>query len=167
MVRIGQGFDIHRLVEGRKLILGGIEIPYDKGCLGHSDGDVLIHSIVDAILGAIGERDIGYHFPNNSDDIKDIDSKIILKKTINLAYSKGFKIINIDSTIIINKPKLQPYIPDMRKTLSEIIKISTNMITIKAKTTEGFFYTDEGVMAFSSVLVKKKNFILLLKSKIL
>ncbi|MGB9621173.1 MAG: 2-C-methyl-D-erythritol 2,4-cyclodiphosphate synthase [Brevinematia bacterium] len=157
MLKVGQGFDIHRLVEGKKLILGGVEIPNEKGSLAHSDGDVLIHSIVDAILGAIGERDIGYHFPDDSEDTKNISSTLILEKVLEIAKSKSAKLINVDSTIILNKPKLKPYVPKIRENLAKILSIPIENITIKAKTTEGFFYLDDGIMVFSVVLVELFN----------
>lgn len=154
ILRVGQGFDIHRLEENRKLILGGVEIPNKKGPLAHSDGDVLIHSIVDAILGAIGERDIGYHFPDDIEETKNLNSIIILQKTLEMATKKGARIVNIDSTIVANKPKLNPYVPQIREKLASILKIPQDNITIKAKTTEGFFYSDDGIMVFSVVLVE-------------
>ncbi len=153
MYRIGQGFDIHRLAEGKKLVLGGIEIPHNKGFLAHSDGDVLIHSIVDAILGAISERDIGYHFPDDSKDTENMDSSVMLKKTVEMVEAKKGKILNIDSTIICNKPKLAPYIEKIRENISRIIGIPVENVSVKAKTTEGFFFADDGIMVFSVVLV--------------
>ncbi len=154
MIRVGSGFDIHKLVEFRKFVIGGVVIPYEKGILAHSDGDVLIHSLIDALLGSVGERDIGYYFPNTT-STKDIDSKVMLREVIDLIDSKGFEVVNIDVTVVVNKPKLQPYIPQVKKSLSEIVKIPENRIAVKAKTTEGFFYQDDGIMVFSSVLVKK------------
>lgn len=153
--RVGQGFDIHRLVEGRKLIIGGVEIPHNKGFLAHSDGDVLLHALADAILGSIGERDIGYHFPDTSKNTENMDSKEIVKEVLNILYSKGYRLINIDSTIIANKPKLQPYIETIKESLSKLLSIPKENIGIKAKTTEGFFYNDDGMMVFVVVVISK------------
>ncbi|MBQ9244860.1 2-C-methyl-D-erythritol 2,4-cyclodiphosphate synthase [bacterium] len=136
MYRIGQGFDIHRLVEGRKFILGGIEIDYNKGLLGHSDADALIHSIIDALFGALALGDIGTHFPDNDPAYKGIDSVILLKKTYNIVKEKGYTINNIDSTIMVQEPKMKPYIPLMQKNLANILEIDISQISIKAKTME-------------------------------
>ncbi len=137
MFRIGQGFDIHKLVEGRKLIIGGIEIDYPKGLLGHSDADVLIHSIIDALLGALALGDIGTHFPDNDPQYKNIDSTILLKETKKLIEEKGYKINNLDNTIFAQEPKMKPYIPLIREKLSQILEIDKDLISIKAKTMEG------------------------------
>ncbi len=137
MYRIGQGFDIHKLEEGRKLILGGIEIPYSKGLLGHSDADALTHSIIDALFGALALGDIGTHFPDNDDNYKDIDSLILLKQAYNLVKEKGYTINNIDNTIIVQEPKMKPYIPLMREKLAKTLQIDKSLISIKAKTMEG------------------------------
>ena len=136
MFRIGQGFDIHKLVEGRKLIIGGIEIGYAKGLLGHSDADVLIHSIIDALLGALALGDIGTHFPDNYSKYKNIDSTILLKETKKLIEEKGYKINNLDNTIFAQEPKMKPYIPLIREKLSQILEIDKDLISIKAKTME-------------------------------
>lgn len=136
MFRIGQGFDIHKLVEGRKLIIGGIEIDYEKGLLGHSDADVLIHSIIDALLGALALGDIGTHFPDNYSKYKNIDSTILLKETKKLIEEKGYKINNLDNTIFAQEPKMKPYIPLIREKLSQILEIDKDLISIKAKTME-------------------------------
>ena len=136
MFRIGQGFDIHKLVEGRKLIIGGIEIDYAKGLLGHSDADVLIHSIIDALLGALALGDIGTHFPDNAPQYKNIDSAILLKETKKLIEEKGYKINNLDNTIFAQEPKMKPYIPLIQERLSQILEIDKNLISIKAKTME-------------------------------
>lgn len=152
--RIGQGFDIHRVVEGKKFILGGVEIPYEKGFLAHSDGDVLLHAITDALLGAIGERDIGFYYPDTSEKTKDMKSTQILKEVLDKVVSSGYKIVNLDSTIIANKPKLQPFIDKMKENISSLLDIDKTVISIKAKTTEGFFYNDEGVMVFVVVLLE-------------
>lgn len=137
MFRIGQGFDIHKLVEGRKLIIGSIEIDYPKGLLGHSDADVLIHSIIDALLGALSLGDIGTHFPDNDPQYKNIDSTILLKETKKLIEEKGYKINNLDNTIFAQEPKMKPYIPLIREKLSQILEIDKDLISIKAKTMEG------------------------------
>ena len=137
MFRIGQGFDIHKLVEGRKLIIGGIEIDYPKGLLGHSDADVLIHSIIDALLGALSLGDIGTHFPDNDPQYKNIDSTILLKETKKLIEEKGYKVNNLDNTIFAQEPKMKPYIPLIREKLSQILEIDKDLISIKAKTMEG------------------------------
>lgn len=136
MYRIGQGFDIHRLTENRKLILGGIEIPYEKGLLGHSDADVLVHSIIDSLFGALALGDIGTHFPDNDNNFKNINSLILLKKAYDEVKSKGYKINNLDNTIFAQEPKMKPYIPLMRKKLSDVLEIDEDLISIKAKTME-------------------------------
>lgn len=137
MYRIGQGFDIHKLEEGRKLILGGIELEYEKGLIGHSDADALTHSIIDALLGALALGDIGTHFPDNDPKYKDIDSLILLKEVYKIVKTKGYKINNLDNTIFAQEPKMKPYIPSMRKKLSDILEIDIDLISIKAKTMEG------------------------------
>ncbi|HHH80732.1 MAG TPA: 2-C-methyl-D-erythritol 2,4-cyclodiphosphate synthase [candidate division Zixibacteria bacterium] len=136
-MRAGIGFDIHRLVEGRKLILGGIEVPYHKGLLGHSDGDVVIHAIIDAVLGAAALGDIGTHFPDTSDEFRGISSVKLLRSTIRMLEDKGLGVKNIDATIIAEEPKLLPYIPDMREVLAKEIGIEKDRVSIKAKTSEG------------------------------
>ena len=135
-IRVGLGYDIHKLIKKRTFILGNVEIPYKKGFKAHSDGDVLIHSIIDALLGAANLGDIGTHFPDNSSKYKDINSRILLEKTLELIYKKSYKIINIDSTIICQKPKLKEYIQEIKEKLSKIIKIDIENISIKAKTKE-------------------------------
>lgn len=156
-IKVGFGFDVHALAEGESLILGGIEIPHDKGTIAHSDGDVLIHAICDALLGAANLRDIGFQFPDTSDDFKGIDSKILLKRTRELLIKKGYQIGNIDSTLAAQKPKLKPYIEQMQKTLADILEISADDITIKATTTErlGFEGREEGISAYAVVLILK------------
>lgn len=159
MHRIGFGYDVHKLVDGRKLILGGIEIPFSRGTLGHSDGDALIHSICDALLGALALRDIGYHFPDSSADFKDIDSKILLKKTVDIIRDKGWEIGNIDTTVCLEKPKLSDHIPLMQATLCEVMEINSDQLSIKATTTEtmGFVGTGEGVAVYAVALVLNAN----------
>lgn len=159
MLRIGQGFDLHRLVEGRKLILGGVHIPYEKGLLGHSDADVLIHAIIDALIGALALGDIGKLFPDTSAEFKDIDSTILLQKVMNVVLEKNYIINNLDSTIIIEQPKMRPYIDLMRKTLATILHIDIDKINIKAKTSEkiGIVGRGEAVIAEVVVLLIKEN----------
>jgi len=155
-LRTGQGIDFHRLEKGLKLYLGGLLIPSEKGCVAHSDGDVLIHAICDALLGASALGDIGHHFPDTSQEFKNIDSKILLKRTFQLVKEKGYSIINIDSTVCLEKPKIAAYIPEMRSILSEILETTTDDISIKATTAEkmGFIGREEGVVAIASVLLK-------------
>ena len=143
-MRIGTGYDLHRLVEGRALILGGVKIHYEKGLMGHSDADVLVHAIIDALLGAMGEKDIGTHFPDTDIKFKDINSIILLEKTIEILKANGYKIVNIDSNIICQKPKLMPYIDQMKQKLAPVLGIDTKYLSIKAKTNEGQDSTGEG-----------------------
>lgn len=149
-IRIGFGYDVHQLVPNRKLVLGGIEIEHTKGTLGHSDGDAFIHSICDALLGALALGNIGKHFPDTSSEFKDIDSKILLKRTINLIHDKGWRIGNIDSTICLEKPKINPHIPKMLEVLSPILKIEKDQLSIKATTNEkmGFVGKEQGVAVY-------------------
>ena len=155
MIRVGFGYDVHRLVPGRALWMGGIRLDYELGLLGHSDADVLIHAICDALLGAANMRDIGYHFPDTSDETLDMDSKIILRKTIELIASKGYTLGNIDATICAERPKMNPHIPQMQKTLAEVIGCDPDQISIKATTTErlGFTGRQEGIAAYATVLI--------------
>ena len=155
--RIGQGYDVHRLAEGHDLWLGGIIIPHSKGAVGHSDADVLIHAICDALLGAANLRDIGYHFSDKSPEFKNIDSKILLKKVVELISKNEYKIINIDSTICLEKPKLSQYIPLMKKTLAEVISIPADSVSIKATTTEklSFVGKEKGISAYAIALIGK------------
>ncbi|WP_349409104.1 2-C-methyl-D-erythritol 2,4-cyclodiphosphate synthase [Pseudalkalibacillus sp. SCS-8] len=157
MFRIGQGFDVHQLVEGRPLIVGGVTIPYEKGLLGHSDADVLLHVITDALLGAIGEGDLGKHFPDTSDDFKDIDSKILLERAYTLAKEKGFSLGNVDATVIAQKPKMAPYIEEMRKVIAEQLDADIEQVNVKATTTEklGFTGRGEGIAAQAVILMEK------------
>ncbi len=154
--RIGQGYDVHRLAEGESLWLGGIHVEHDKGTVAHSDGDVLIHAICDALLGALKLGDIGTHFPDNSVKYKNIDSKILLGRVNVLVKEKGYQIVNIDSTICAQRPKLKPYIPDMGKTMADVLKINPEQISIKATTTEnlGFEGREEGISATAIVLLE-------------
>ncbi len=158
-MRIGFGYDVHQLVTGRPLFLGGIEIPHTHGLLGHSDADVLIHAICDAILGAANMRDIGYHFPPvKGNEFENIDSKILLQKTISLIAEKGYTIGNIDATICAEQPKLNPHIPAMQQTLARCMNIDPDCVSIKATTTEtlGFTGRKEGISAYAVVLIEKK-----------
>jgi 2-C-methyl-D-erythritol 2,4-cyclodiphosphate synthase len=158
MFRIGQGYDVHRLAEGETLWLGGILIPHNKGTVAHSDGDVLIHAICDALLGAVNLGDIGTHFPDISEKFKNIDSKILLKETDALIKNAGFEIVNIDTTISAQQPKLKPFTTEMKKVMAEVLGIETGQISIKATTTEklGFEGREEGISALAVVLVEKK-----------
>ena len=155
--RIGFGYDVHQLVDNRDFWLGGIKIPFEKGALGHSDADVLIHVICDAILGATNLGDIGTHFPDNSEDYKNIDSKILLSKVISMIREKGYEIVNIDSTICLQLPKLTPYISSMKDELSKCMGIAVEDISIKATTTErlGFVGKEKGIAAYATVLINK------------
>lgn len=155
-MRIGQGFDVHRLVSGRKLVLGGVEVPYEMGLLGHSDADVLIHAIMDALLGAVGAGDIGAHFPDNDPVFKGIDSTVLLERVITLVKNHGFQIVNIDGTIIAQRPKLAEYIPQMRQRIAELAGVEVSQINIKATTTEGLGFTGrgEGIGALAVALVE-------------
>lgn len=157
MFKVGQGFDLHRLVPGRRLILGGIDINFQLGLLGHSDADVLCHAITDALLGAIGESDIGTLFPDTDARYKNIDSTVLLKKVLEIVKSKGYKINNIDSTIILEEPKLKPYIPMIRKNLANLIGLDVENITVKAKTSERLGIIGEGKAAavFTALLLEK------------
>lgn len=144
LFRVGNGYDVHRLVEDRKLIIGGVDIPYDKGLLGHSDADVLLHAIMDALLGAIAEGDIGQHFPDTSLEFHNISSMELLKRVRDIIYEQEYSISNIDSIIIAQRPKIMPYIQEMRKNISEILNININQINIKATTEEGLGFTGDG-----------------------
>ncbi|MBY0121893.1 2-C-methyl-D-erythritol 2,4-cyclodiphosphate synthase [Bacillus sp. S/N-304-OC-R1] len=159
MFRIGQGFDVHQLTEGRPLIIGGIEIPYEKGLLGHSDADVLLHTVADACLGAIGEGDIGRHFPDTDPEFKDADSAKLLEHVWNLVKEKGYELVNADCTIIAQKPKMAPYTGQMRKRIAELLETSEENINVKATTTEklGFTGRGEGIASQVAVLLQKKS----------
>lgn len=155
--RTGIGFDVHAFQEGRKLFLGGVEIPFEKGLAGHSDADVLLHAICDAMLGALALGDIGIHFPNTDQKYKDSDSKILLSEVNRLIYEKGYKVGNIDSFLAIEAPKISPHTERMRATISSVLNIASDQISIKATTTEklGFIGRGEGVSAFATVLLEK------------
>ncbi len=151
------GYDVHALVEGRDLWLGGIKIEHDKGLLGHSDADVLIHAICDAMLGAANMRDIGYHFPDNAGEFKNIDSKILLARTVEIIATKGYRVGNIDATVCAERPKLKNHIPVMQETLARVMGIDVDDVSIKATTTEklGFTGRQEGISAYAVVLIEK------------
>lgn len=157
MFRVGFGYDVHKLVDGRDLILGGIKIDFERGLLGHSDADVLIHAICDALLGAANMRDIGYHFPDTSAETLNMDSKIILKKVIGLIATKGYKVGNIDATVCAERPKLNPHIPAMTACLANVIGCAEDQISLKATTTEklGFTGREEGMSAYAVCLITK------------
>ncbi|MCF8233347.1 MAG: 2-C-methyl-D-erythritol 2,4-cyclodiphosphate synthase [Bacteroidales bacterium] len=158
-IRVGFGYDVHQLVKNRDLWLGGINIPADKGSLGHSDGDALIHAICDALLGAAALPDIGRQFPDTDANLKDIDSKILLKKTCELIRKEGFEIGNVDSTIVLQKPKIASNVPEMKKTLAKVMGVKPGQISVKATTTEhmGFEGREEGLSAYAVVLIKRNS----------
>lgn len=157
MIRVGMGYDVHQLVSGRDLWMGGIKIEHTMGLLGHSDADVLIHAICDAILGAANMRDIGFHFPDTSSETEGIDSKIILRKTIELIATKGYRLVNIDATICAQRPKMNPHIPAMQQCMADVIGTDPDNISIKATTTErlGFTGREEGISAYAVALIEK------------
>jgi 2-C-methyl-D-erythritol 2,4-cyclodiphosphate synthase len=157
-IRTGQGIDFHRLEKGLDLWLGGVKIPSPAGCVAHSDGDVLLHAICDALLGAAGLRDIGHHFPENNEEYRKIDSKILLQKTIDIIREKGYVVSNIDSTVCLEAPKISPFIPEMCLIISQIARIQPDEVSVKATTTEklGFAGRGEGVFAVAAVLIEKK-----------
>lgn len=158
-IRVGFGYDVHQLEVGYQLWLGGIHVNHTKGSVGHSDGDVLIHAICDAMLGAANLRDIGIHFPDTDKSLKGIDSKVILKQTFEIIQSKGYAIGNIDSTICLQKPKIKDLIPEMQRVLANVLGISVDDLSIKATTTEklGFVGKEEGIAAYAVVLLEKEN----------
>lgn len=156
-LRIGTGIDYHQLVEGRKLFIGGVEIPHHKGALGYSDADVLLHAVCDAILGALALGDIGTHFPDTAAEFKDIDSKILLRKSYALIKEKGYRVVNVDSTLCLQAPKIKPYIGQMQSTIAAILELDTDAVSVKATTTEtmGFVGREEGLVAHATVLLEK------------
>lgn len=158
-IRVGFGYDVHKLVDDRQLWIGGIILEHSKGLLGHSDADVLIHAICDALLGAANMRDIGYHFPDTGADFKDIDSKILLAKTIDLIASKGYTVGNVDATVCAEQPKLNPHIPAMKTVLAHLMNIDEDDVSIKATTSEklGFTGREEGISAYATVLIERKD----------
>ena len=158
MIRVGFGYDVHQLVEGRELWLGGIRFEHPLGLLGHSDADVLIHAICDALLGAANMRDIGYHFPDTSDETLDMDSKIILRQTVALIATCGYHVVNIDATVCAERPKLNPHIPAMCECMAQVIGIDADCVSVKATTTErlGFTGRQEGISAYAVALIERE-----------
>jgi len=156
-IRIGNGVDFHQLVEGRDLWIGGVQIPHHKGALGHSDADVLLHAICDALLGSLCLGDIGVHFPDTDEKYKNIDSKILLQKTKELIKSEGYSVVNVDCTLCLQSPKIKPYVQQMQKVIADILGVTYRDVSIKATTTEhmGFVGREEGLMAYAAVLVQK------------
>ena len=156
MFRTGIGIDFHQLVEGRDLWLGGIKIPHEKGALGHSDADVVLHAVCDAILGALALGDIGEHFPDTSNEFKNIDSKILLARTAELVWNKGYKVVNVDTSLCLEKPKIKPYVEQMQTTIASICSITPKDVSIKATTTErmGFAGREEGLVAYAVALLQ-------------
>jgi 2-C-methyl-D-erythritol 2,4-cyclodiphosphate synthase len=157
--RIGSGIDVHQLVEGRDLWIGGVKIPHSKGSLGHSDADVLLHAICDALLGALALGDIGMHFPNTDPAFKDIDSKILLQKTFDLVKERNYQVVNVDSTICLELPKIKPYTSEMREVIARILELETGDVSIKATTTEtmGYEGRQEGLTAYATILLQKRK----------
>lgn len=158
MYRIGSGIDFHQLVTGRDLWLGGIKIPHSKGALGHSDADVLLHAICDALLGALALGDIGTHFPDTSADFKNIDSKILLQRSYDLVKARGYLLVNVDASLCLEEPKIKPYVQQMQEVIAAILGVSSGEVSIKATTTEkmGFVGREEGLVAYATVLLQKK-----------
>ena len=156
-IRVGQGYDLHRLAEGEEFWLGGIKLEHTKGGVGHSDADVLIHAICDALLGAANLRDIGYHFSDTAPEYKGIDSKILLGKVVTLVSDKGYKIGNIDATVVLQQPKVNPHIPEMQRVLAEVMQIDVEQLSLKATTNEklGYLGREEGVACYSVALIYK------------
>lgn len=157
-LRIGNGYDVHRLAPGLKLTLGGLEIPHSKGCVAHSDGDVVIHALCDALLGALALGDIGHHFPDTSDEFAGIDSKILLRRTYAMVQERGYSLVNADITLLLQAPKIAPYVVRMRETLAGVLGVAVDQVSLKATTTErlGFTGREEGVAAEAVVLVCKR-----------
>lgn len=155
--RIGSGVDFHQMVIGRDLWIGGVKIPHTKGALGHSDADVLLHAVCDAMLGALCLGDIGVHFPDTDASFKNIDSKILLKKSFELIKSKGYKVVNVDSTLCLQAPKIKPYVTQMQEVIAAILEVNTDDVSVKATTTEtmGFVGREEGLVAYATILLSK------------
>jgi 2-C-methyl-D-erythritol 2,4-cyclodiphosphate synthase len=156
-MRVGQGYDVHRFAENRKLMLGGVEIPHTRGLSGHSDADVLLHAITDAILGALALGDIGTHFPDDDPEFKNADSRLLLEHSYNLVRKRGYTIMNTDSTVVAEQPKLKPYISDIRESISDILQCEISRVSVKATTAErmGFIGREEGIAVYSVVLLKE------------
>ena len=159
MYRIGFGIDFHQLVEGRDLWLGGVKIPHEKGALGHSDADVLLHAVCDALLGALALGDIGTHFPDTSSEFKNIDSKILLQRSFQLIRAKGYRVVNVDATLCLERPKIKPHVPAMQQAIATILELTQDEVSIKATTTEkmGFAGREEGLVAYANVLLVKAD----------
>ena len=155
--RTGNGYDVHQLAEGLPLVLGGVKIPHTKGCVAHSDGDVLIHALCDALLGALALGDIGQHFPDTSDDYAGIDSRILLARVVTMVREAGWEIVNVDNTLLAQKPKIAPFIPQMRQALAEEMAIPVTSVSVKATTTErlGFVGREEGIAAYATCLLRQ------------
>lgn len=153
--RVGNGYDVHQLAEGLPLVLGGVKIPHTRGCVAHSDGDVLIHALCDALLGALSLGDIGQHFPDTSDDYKGIDSKILLARVVEMIRDRGWSVVNVDVTLLAQKPKIAPFVPRMRQALADVMGLSVDRVSVKATTTErlGFVGREEGVAAYATCLL--------------
>ncbi len=158
-IRVGSGFDVHQFAENRNLIIGGVDIPYDKGLLGHSDADVLLHAVCDALLGALALGDIGMHFPDTDQKYKNVDSKILLKNVYGLIKDRGYEVVNLDCSLLLQKPKIAKYVPEMRSVIAGLIDTTEDRVSVKATTTEklGFVGREEGAAAMASVLIKKKE----------
>lgn len=157
-IRIGNGYDVHRLAPGLKLVLGGVEIPHTKGCVAHSDGDVIIHALCDALLGALALGDIGHHFPDTSAEFAGIDSKVLLRRTYAMIQERGYSLVNADITLLLQAPKIAPYVMQMRQTLAAVLEVPVDAVSVKATTTEklGFTGREEGVEAYAAVLICKE-----------
>lgn len=158
-IRIGNGFDVHQFAENRKCIIGGVDIPYERGMLGHSDADVLLHAVCDALLGALALGDIGVHFPDTDQKYKNADSKILLKNVYGLIKERGYEVVNLDCSLLLQKPKIAKYVPEMRRIIAGLIETGEDRVSVKATTTEklGFVGREEGAAAMASVLIKKKG----------
>lgn len=156
-IRVGFGYDVHRLQDGLPMTIGGVSVPYERGWVAHSDGDVLIHAVCDALLGAANMRDIGFHFPDNSDEYAGVDSKILLAKVIDIIATKGYRVVNVDCTIALQKPKLMPLIPLMSQVMAQAMGVETDCVSVKATTTEklGFEGRGEGGAAYAVALIEK------------
>ena len=157
--RVGNGYDVHQLAEGLPLVLGGVAIPHTKGCVAHSDGDVLIHALCDALLGALALGDIGHHFPDTSDEYAGIDSKILLSRVVAMIRDRGWEIVNVDNTLLAQKPKIAPFVPRMRQTLADVMGIPVEAVSVKATTTErlGFTGREEGIAAYATCLLRENQ----------
>ena len=155
--RVGNGYDVHQLAPGLPLVLGGVQVPHTKGCVAHSDGDVLIHALCDALLGALALGDIGQHFPDSSDEYAGIDSTILLRRVVAMIRERGWEIVNVDNTLLAQKPKIAPFVSRMRQTLAEVMGISVDRVAVKATTTEhlGFVGREEGIAAYATCLLQK------------